>query len=298
MRTATVPALGVALAALLAAPPAAAQDAVPLKWSLKEGDTFYVRTVQDMDMAIGVLGQNQDMKQKATTVVRIRVKSAAPTATVVEMTYIDFKMDAAGFPGAGGVTDKMKGLNFTVTLDDKMEVKKLEGYDKFLDAIAGEDETQRKLMSTLIPESTFRQMVSQTFVIAPGKPVKPGDTWTRSDELAMGPLGTFVLKQTFKLDAVTDGVAKITGKADVAFKPGDGGAAGLPFKITKADLKADKFTGTYGFDTKAGRLKDATADGTISGTMTASAMGQEIEITMKIKMNSTTTVTDKNPIKD
>jgi hypothetical protein len=290
MTTATTLALALALA------PAQA-DGVNLKWSLKEGDTFYVKTVQDMDMTIGVMGQNIDQKQKGTNVVRFRVKSAKPGATVVEMTTIAFQMDAA-LPGAGGLTEKMKGLNFTVTLDDKMEVTKLEGYDKFLDAIGGDDENQRKLMATLIPEATFRQMISQTFVISPGKPVKVGDTWTKSDELSMGPLGSFALKQTFTLNEVDGGVAKIGSKADLKFKAAAGGGGGLPFKITKADLKADKFTGTYDFDTKAGRLKEATADGTMSGTMTASAGGQEIEISMKIKMKANTTVTDRNPVKD
>jgi hypothetical protein len=285
------------LALALALAPAQA-DGVNLKWSLKEGDTFYVKTVQDMDMTIGVMGQNIDQKQKGTNVIRFRVKSAKPGATVVEMTTIAFDMDA-GLPGAGGLTEKMKGLNFTVTLDDKLEVTKLEGYDKFLDAIAGEDEAQRKLMGTLIPEATFRQMISQTFVISPGKPVKVGDTWTKSDELSMGPLGSFALKQTFTLNDVTGGVAKIGSKADMKFKPaGKGGAGGLPFQITRADMKADKFAGTYQFDTRAGRLTEATADGTMSGTMTASAGGQEIEISMKMKMKSTTTVTDRNPVKD
>ena len=110
-------------------------------------------------------------------------------------------------------------------------------------------------------------------------------------------MGDFILKQTFKLDSVSGGIAKVSSKVEMEFKPGAGGGA-FPLKITKADLKADKFVGTYAFDIKAGRLQDSTADGSIAGTMTASAMGQEIEISMKIKMKSGTTITEKNPVRD
>src|SRR5581483_11938365 len=81
---------------------------VTLKWTLKEGDLFYAKTVQDMDMSLGVLGMNQDIKQKVTTVVRFKVKSASPSATVVEMTYVEFTTDGGGFPGAAAIGEKLK----------------------------------------------------------------------------------------------------------------------------------------------------------------------------------------------
>jgi len=270
---------------------------VTLKWTLKEGDLFYAKTVQDMDMSLGVLGMNQDIKQKVTTVVRFKVKSASPSATVVEMTYVEFTTDGGGFPGAAAIGEKLKGASITATLNDKMKVTKVEGYDKFLDAISGGDENQKTLLKAVMSEGTVQQMFSQTFAIAPGKPVAVGDTWTDTDKMSMGPMGDFVLKQTFKLEGVTGGVAKITSKVEMDFKPGAGGG-GFPLKITKADMKADNYRGTYSFDTKAGRLKDATADGSIAGSMTASANGQDIDITMKIKMKGTTAVTDKNPVRD
>ncbi|MDB5313563.1 MAG: hypothetical protein JWO38_7765 [Gemmataceae bacterium] len=286
-----------ALAFTLALPLSAADDPVDLKWSLKEGDTFYVKNVQKMDMTIGVLGNSQDVKQTGTTVVRMKVKSATPGATVVEMTYVDFQIESTA-PGAGAVGEKLKGLSLVATLNDKLKVTKLEGYDKFLDALSGGDANQKAVMKLMLGEDVVKQMFSQAFIAVPGKPVGVGDTWADSDKLSMGPLGNFQLKQTFKLEGVTDGMAKIGSKVELTYKPGEGGAGGLPFKITKADMKADKYTATYTFDIRAGRLKGASADAIISGTMTASANGQEIEITMKMKMKQTTEVTDKNPVVD
>jgi hypothetical protein len=284
------------LALALAVAPAQSGP-VTLKWSLKEGDLFYAKTVQDMDMSLGVLGMNQDIKQKMTTVLRFKVKSASAGATVVEMTYVEFSADGGGIPGIAGIGEKLKGATITATLNDKLKVTKVDGYDKFIDSLSGGDENQKAMLKVIMSEATVQQMFSQTFAVAPGKPVAVGDTWTDSDKLSMGPLGDFGLKQMFKLESVTDGVAKISSKVEMDFKPGGGGGA-LPFKITKADLKADKFGGIYSFDIKSGRLKEAVVDGSIGGSMTASANGQDIEITMKIKTKGTTTVTDKNPVRD
>jgi hypothetical protein len=271
---------------------------VTLKWSLKEGDQFYAKSVQDMDMSIGVMGMNQDMKQKMTTVVRYRVKSAAAGATVVELTYVDLTSDGAGgLPGVDEILKKIKGSSVTATLNERMKVTKVDGYDKFINNIAGEDEGQKTMLKMVMSKDTVQQMFSQTFAVASGKPVAVGDTWTDSDKLSMGPLGSFGLKQTFKLEGVTDGIAKVSAKVEMEFKPGEGDAA-FPVQLTKADLKTEKFTGTYLFDTKAGRLKEATTDASINGTMTAAAGGQEIEIAMKMKIKGATTVTEKNPVRD
>jgi len=294
MMTASTLALALALV-----PTQAQADGVTIKWVLKEGDLFYAKSTQVMDMTIGVMGQNIDQKQESNTVVRFKVKSVKPGATVVEMTTVEFKLDAgAGVPGIGGIAEKMKGMTFTATLDDKMQVTKLEGYDKFLDTISDGDDNMKKLLKSILPQDTFKQMFSQTFAIAPEKPVSVGDTWKQSDKMPLGPLGEFTMKQSFKLESVTDGLAKIGLKAEMEFKPGGGGDGGLPFKITKGDIKSDKFTGTHTFDVKAGRLKESTTDAVMSGSLTAAAGGQEIEITLKMKIKQKTEVTEKNPVRD
>ena len=93
-----------------------------------------------------------------------------------------------------------------------------------------------------------------------------------------------------------DCAIKITG--DVTFKPGKEGLKGLPIKITKADLKSEKFTGTHTFDTKLGRLKESKQEMTVKGTFTISAGGQEIEAGIIQKSTTTLTVTDRNPVTD
>jgi hypothetical protein len=284
--------------------PVGAQDAVTLKWSLAEGTTFYTKSVTDMDMQINVLGQSIDMKMKVSGVQRLKVLSAKPGATKIEMTMTSMEMSVEGLPGGAGIPgldaigDRIKGATLTATLDDKLAVTKLEGYDKFLDKLAGDDAAVRKQMKTQFSEATVGQMFTQVFSFAPDKSVKVGDTWNRTEKMPAAGMEATV-KQKYKLDSVTDGVAKIGLTGDVTFKAGQG-FPGLPegVDVSNFEMKAEKFAGTLLFDTKTGRLTENKTDMDLNGSVTISANGQKIEMTMKIKAKQTATVTDKNPMKD
>ena len=82
---------------------AGAQEPVTVKWSLKQGETFYAKAVTDMDMSMGILGMNVDLKMKTTAVQRFKVLSVKDGNTTVEMTFLDMSMDAQGLPGGGGL---------------------------------------------------------------------------------------------------------------------------------------------------------------------------------------------------
>jgi len=300
MRTAFALTLTAGLA--LATPPAQAQEAVSLKWSLKEGDTFYAKSVANMDMQMMVMGQDINLTMKVISVQRFKVTAVKSGNTTIEMTILDMSMDAGGLPGGipglAGLGDRVKGAMLTATLNEEMEVTKLQGYDKFLDKLAGGDDAVRKQMQGQFSEATVGQMVSEVFSFGPAKPVKVGDTWTRSQKIPAGGFEASV-KQKYKLEGVSDGVAKVGLTGDVMFKAG-GALPGLPpgVEVTKFEMKADKFTGTLMFDTKTGRLTENKQDMVMTGSMTISAMGQKVDVTMKIKVQQTATVTDKNPVRD
>jgi hypothetical protein len=282
------------LALLLAAAPG---DAYTLKWKLAAGDVFYNKTTMTTEQTIEVMNQKIDQTIKMNMVMKFSVKSAKAGATVVEMTYLDMKVDAAGLPGAN-IADKLKGVSFTATLNDKMEVTKLEGYNKLLDAVGGDDENLKKMLKLMMPESTIRQTFGQTFVVAPDKPIAVGDKWDRTDKYGLGPLGNVEAKQAFKLDAVKNDVATISVKGDLTYKAADGDDGGLPFKIVKADLKADKFAATHTFDIKTGRVTETKVDMDISGSMTIGIAGMEVEAKLVQKVKTVGVLTEKNPVVD
>lgn len=280
--------------ALLATAPA---DTYPLEWKLNEGDVFYNKTAISMDQTVEVAGMSIDQTIEMKTILKFKVKSVKDGATVVEMTYLENKVDSKGLPGAN-ISGKLKDVMFTATLNKKLEVTKLEGYDKFLDALSDGDADQRKLLKSMMPEATIRQSFGQTFALAPGKPVAVGEKWDRSDKMALGPLGNVEIRSKYQLEGVSGNLATISVKGELSYQAGEGDGAGLPFKITAAELKAEKFIGTMKFDLKNGRATDSKVDMVMAGTMTIEAAGNKVDAKLKQKMTTVVAVTDKNPIID
>jgi hypothetical protein len=295
-----------ALAAGFVVTTASAQEPVTVKWALKEGETFYAKGVADMDMSMGILGMNVDLTMKTSQVQRFKVVSVKPDATTIEMTMLEMTIDAQGLPGGGGlpglggVGEKIKGAKITAVLDDKMEVTKLIGYEKFLDKIAGDDDNLRTQLQAQFSEASVGQMVSQAFTAVPPKAVSEGDTWNRTTKVPAAGLGDATVKEKYTFDGISNGLAKISVVGDMTFKAGKGGVPGLPpgVKVSRFSMKADKYTGTQLFDVKAGRLKEGKVDMVMRGSLAMSANGQDIEMTMKIKAKQTTTITSKSPIVD
>ena len=285
MRAATMLGLVVLLAG--AAAPA---DPVPLKWKLKQGDEFYVRNVQEMQQTIGVLGMNKESSSTTTTVTRFKVTEAGDGGLTVEQTIL--KVDATG--EAAEKAGKAKGATLTFKLDKDYKVTAVEGYDKYIEQIAGGNDQEAQVAKLAASEDTVKVSVEDLFSPGPGKPVKPGDKWTRDTKLPLGPLGNFALAARYTLDSLDGPTAKVSYDADAVFTPGKGGG-GLPFEITKGELKADKYTGTLTFDTAAGRLRGTTQEVSLGGALTVSAGGMEIELTFKQQVKATGTVTDKMP---
>lgn len=286
----------------LVAAPAVAQESVSLKWSLKEGDKFFAKNVTKMEMNVTAMGISNDINMKITNVSRYKVLSAKQDSTTVEMTILSMDMAAGGggpaIPGLDMVGDRLKGAVLTAVMDENMSVTKLQGYDKFLDKVADGDEAMRKQMKQQLSEATMSQMFSQVFSFAPSKPVKVGETWSRSEKMTVSGMDA-VVKMKYKLDSVSSDIAKLGLTGDMTFKAG-AALPGLPegVKVDKFDLKAEKFTGTMKFDTKAGRLSESITNADMNGTMSLAFAGNKIDVTMKIKLKAEVTLDDKNPIKD
>jgi hypothetical protein len=279
------------LALLLAAPP----GAHTLQWKFAEGDVFYNKGAMTMEQTMEVQGRTVEQKMEVATVLRFAVKSAKPGATVVEMTYLDTKITAPGQAGPN-TGEKLKGVAFTATLDAKLKVTKLEGYDKFLDALADGDDEKKKLMKSLMPEAMIRRSFDQTFQFAPNRAVAVGDAWDSVNKVPLGALGALDVKYACKLEGVKGDVATVAIKGEMEFK--GGGGEGLPFKINKIDLKSDRVAGSYQFDTKAGRPVGSKMELEMGGTLSIEAGGMTADMKMKQKMTMISTITATNPLKD
>lgn len=281
-------------ALLLAASLAPGQAETPLAWKLKKGDTFYVRTATTVKQTIEVMGQEKNQDQEQTTHHKYTVLSADKDGMVVEQTIQKTDLKSQ-LPGAGDVAGRMKGLKLTYTFNAKNEVTKVAGYDKFLDAVADGNDMAKALLKATLSEETMKVGVSDVFGFLPGKAVKVGGTWKRDHKFGMGPVGDFALAVDYKLAGSDEKGDRITWTSTATYTaPKDGADSGLPFTISKADLKAEKFAGEYLFDAKTGRLKSGSTTGKLGGKVTITVMGMDLEMTMTHESTAKTTVSEKS----
>ena len=279
----------------LAVAPAA--DEVTIRWKLAQGDTFYTKTVAVLEQTVSVMGNDMEQNQTQTSVNRYKVLKADDKGMVIEQTIMRSDVDG-NIPGVGDFTKKLKGATLTFTLDTDMKITKIEGFQAMLDKIADGNDDVLKVMKATLTEDTYKVAVEDLFRVGTTKPTAVGDTWKRDYNMPLGPLGRMEMNAKYKYEGATGDVAKITYTADAKFSaPKDGEAIG-PVAITKADLKAESFSGTILFDLKAGRLQEIKADMKMNGTITVKAGDNEIEVGMKQKVKTTNTIHTNNPADD
>lgn len=286
------------LALALVASPGQA-DGVSLQWKLKDGDTFYTKTTTNLEQTIAVMGNNIDQKQDQTTVHRYKVLKAGAGGYTVEQTVLQ-ALTESNLPNVnfGDIDKKMKGAKLTVTMDDKFKVTKLEGVSDLAKKFGDENPIVKQVLAGVLNEEVLKKGVEDLFRAGPDAPVKVGDGWKRDETIPLGPLGEMAMKMNYKLEKSKDGLAEVSYTGDAKYAPPKESAEGLPFTISKADLKTDKFSGTTVFDSKAGRTKETKMEMNTSGTMTAKVGEAEFAMDLKQKLVSKTEVTAKNPVVD
>lgn len=272
-----------------------------IKWKFHTGDTFYAVQDTKMQQSMSFMGQDIDMKIKAETVIRYRIKETKKDVTVVEMTFLRQKMEMDGPAALPGLDlgEKLKNVTFTFTIDDKGNVVKLEGYDKFLQALADEDPMTAAMLRSVLPESVIRQSFGQTFSLTPDKPLALGESWHRKDKMSLGPLGNAEVNTRYELKDVRDSLARLSIGGEMKWTGGDDGMVPkIPFKISDADIKTDKFEGSATFDLNKGRLERAQMTMNLKGSLSFAIMDQKLTMDLKQQMQTVTKIVDKNPVTD
>jgi Family of unknown function (DUF6263) len=276
-------------------------DGVLLRWKLKEGDTFYAKTVSNMEQTVTAMGRDIEQKQDQTTVHRYKVLKASAKAYTVEQTILQSITESNIAPGGLGDLDKkMRGSTFTVELDGDLKVTKISGVAELVKKLGEDNPLLKQVLSGMLNDNLMKKSVEDVFRCGPDKAVKVDDTWKRDESIPLGPLGDMSMKLEFKLAKSKDGTEEITygGEAKYGAPKEAAAGGGLPFTIAKADLKTEKFVGSMVFDSKAGRTKEAKIEMHLAGTMTVKVGELEVDMDLKQKLTTKSTITEKSPVDD
>jgi hypothetical protein len=308
--------LAVALAAGLAAP-AAAQDKVDLAWKFEKDKVFFQEMVTTTTQNMKVQGLSVDQTQKQTFyfswkateekadkswVLTQRIEGVKMEITIAgnQITYDSTATTPQNNPLADFFS-KLVGSEFKVTVGPDRKVTSVDA-GGFVDKLKAANPQMEPLIKQILNENALKQMADPTFgmVPPPGKgPVGKGDTWERTAELNLGPIGSY--KNTYKY--TYDGkekrgekeLDKIKVDISMAYSAPTAGGDALPFRIKEANLKSKDSGGTIFFDSKAGRLEDSDLKLELNGDLTIDIGGTSNKVELKQIQQTTIKTLEKLP---
>ncbi len=277
--------------------------AVTLKFNMDKGSKFEYTMDMDMKVKQDVSGQTMDVTSKITMgyIFEVTGDSAGWKTLTSTINKIAMDMNGGGMsmkfdtdnPSAsdtagpmssiGKLFAAMKGGQFSFTMNEKGEVGSVSGIKEMMQramtaANVPDAASMMQNMGKAFDEDNFKQNIQQSFAIYPDKPVKPGDTWTKT--INMNTSGMIMkADNTYTLESVTGDNAKIK----VSSKLGSGGdstaVAGVQMNMSGT------MDGDMTYDIPTGM--PAAGDLNMKMSMKVKAGSQEVPVTMDMKMTIT-----------
>ncbi|HEV3117762.1 MAG TPA: hypothetical protein VGY58_11955 [Gemmataceae bacterium] len=265
------------------------------EWKLKEGDRFYVETVNTLKGSSKKAGQEYKSDMEIVMVDLYRVARRDASGVVLEKTIVSRK-----FKSASGELDKLaeslgkklEGNVLTVQLDPTWQkVMKIGGIKDYVKLFSADEKTEGEHEETIKEE---QQIIFAGFL--PDKAVEPGQRWQRKSSHESH-------KPTANYTAVEDYIYR--GKEAVADRDADHIDAAwtvtfVPPKLegveVKQDLKAEPAKASYFFDSGAGRLVKSERSFHVKGKWTLIYQGKEIVTEVDQDENWRIRLTDENPL--
>jgi len=272
-------------------------EPAPLKWKLAKGDVFYVKTVHHTKQTETTNGKDEDGDIQQTAYFKYKVLSVGEKGYTLEQTIQKTELKS-NLPVADELTEKFAGTMLIFTLDVNFAVTKVEGLDKLIDKLAGDNEALRKTFKGSMTEEAYGASIRELFRTGTTKNVKLNDKWKGSHSHQRGNgNGTFEVDTAYKLAASTANGEKVTWTATTKFT--------LPkvdpnttSTISAWEVKTDEYTGEFVFDTKLHRLITSSSRMKIIASMTISWRDVDTEFKSVETVESKITVSDKSLLKD
>lgn len=296
-----------------AAGTAAAADKVELKLRLDEGQTYMLNMTVKQAITQTVMDQEQTIDQTMAFGISLKTtKVDADGAMTIEVKYDSIFFEQDGPMGATTYDSAdppdeipmqakgfaaLVGRGFTMKITPTAKVLELEGIDKMLDEILEFMELPEGPMLDQMKEGlkqqfgdeALKQQMQQMFATYPDKPVGVGDSWTAEANLTgMMPM---VLKNTYKVTAIADGVVTLDGESTVEpIKDAE------PVKMGPMTMKIEMSgsqKGTMQIGEKSGLPLKASIDQDLAGTITMTPPGSDEAMSIPMTIKGTITLEGK-----
>jgi hypothetical protein len=276
---------------------ASSGDTVELKFKLPKGNKYEYAMSMEMKMNQEMMGKEVDMKNNMgfTYLFEVTNDSANWKTVSSTITKINMDMNANGKsmhfdtdmpaidsgPAAimGKVFGAMKGSQFLFTVNDKGDIGEVMGVKEMQDKMIAsmpndEGEGAAEGLSKAFDEESLKQNMQQAFSTYPGKPVKIGDSWTKTTTQKIQGM-TIKSDNTYTLEAVNgnDATVKVSSKLNL-----DNSGQVNPAQMTMTGTTEGK---TH-YDLATGMTTDSDID--MKMDMKIKANNTEIPMSMNMKM--------------
>jgi hypothetical protein len=276
----------------------ASGNAIELKFNLSKGIKFDYAMVMAMNMDQNVMGNAMHITNKVKMGYIFEVTNDSSGWKTVNSTIdkigmnvnagavnINFDTDSAisdtTGPAAmmGKVFGAMKGGQFSFTMNEKGQVGEVRGMKEMMEKIMEKENTPNgqmimQNMGKAFDENNFKQNISQSFAVYPDKPVKPGESWTKTLNINSNGI-PMRSENTYTLQSVDGDKAniKVTAKISSADSTTDNAVSGL----------TGTMDGTSSYEISTGML----VSGDMDMKMNIKTQQQPTPVAVNIKMTMT-----------
>jgi hypothetical protein len=273
--------------------PAHAQTA--LKWNLKKGDRFYVRNVTTATQKLAAANTKPvSQKSEQTVVLGFSVEDQTDQGLVLKETIEQVTIKPE--KGDPVSDDKVVGAFFLMTISPKWEILKFDGYDKFINKVAGDDTAVRQALLGTLPEETFKKSVREVLAFLPDNPVKQGEVWEQTIDSPLGALGTLRETRKYKYEGKDADGEKITFTTAVTFAAGKR-FENLNYYVLAGRMDAKDSKGTIHFNSADGRLVRIVSELKLTGSMKLSISDVQVGAELEQEQTSRVEISKENPVK-
>ena len=299
--------LGLSTLALAFAPMAKKID---LQFKLEKGKTYTQTTVMNTETKQSIQGMEQIIKQTANAETKMKLKSEGSGSNIYTLWYenISMSIDQGGMiqefssdttalenvDAMSQIFASMTKKEFDADIDLKGTIKEVTGLEEIItDATApmGEQASMiNEQISSGFGDSGLAKNLEMFTAVMPNEAVKVGSTWTNEQFTASGlPL---ILRNTYTLKSLSDGIATIEVKSDISVDPANSSAEIQGMKASYF-LEGNR-TGTMQMEVKTGFVTSANIDDEIFGSINLESSPQMPDgMTIPIEMNSNTKLSSK-----
>lgn len=251
-----------------------AQEAKPLTWKFKEGETIRYKLVQKTENKMKAAGREGGSKVEQISDVRWDVKSVSAEGVAQMTQTIDrvqvtmetpgqpaFKFDSSDgdAPQDGPLASQLApmfkalaGFECSLTMNPQGKIDNVKIPKETIDALRGSALGQA---TNLFSEEGMKNMISQSSLVLPetAAATMPGKSWTDQTKVPVPNLGNILTEKTYTVkgpDEKNPKLTLITLASKMSIEPNEN--AGVHLEITD-----QKNEGSFLFDADAGRIAES-----------------------------------------